>query len=657
MVVWVPPDRGPAGITCPKWPDSWVQDCGVRLAVSPDCPRAVRDWVDGGCTFVAHNAEGFDAQAWLRFGYGNPSWCDTMHFCRAGGYPAGLDKAAKAVGAPGKDEPGAAALKLMYTARQTRQHTIYPVGTLPLWENMLRYNIVDVLALRAVYRATYGFAEPDLLAVHAAVNSRGCPVDLAFAERLRCLWSDCQQQAKIAVGGLTDDEISGDDIRSVPKVKAWLKRQGLALPSLGRPQVEELLRDPDGFFGDCEDPKVMKVRQVILERQQAVRATVGKLDRLFAVVDPDSRVRDTLTYYGAHTGRFAGRDFQPHNMPRGVNGLDVEHLIRNKATLSLADMRKAAGDAKCSVGDALATLMRPVICAGAGKVLVKADYAAIEGRGVAWIARDEDALDVYRDATRDPYKDMASAVFGVKVADVSKSQRQIAKVIVLACGYQMGATKFAMSASMQGVDLPAVGLTAEECVAAYRAKYAPIVRVWRAINDAAEGAISRGRQSVAGRCTFRLAGNTFCIDLPSGRTLRYRNAAIVKKPPKWNPALPPQGTMTYISPHGHQKDLYGGLLTENIVQAISRDILKDAVVRLADLDIVMHIHDEVIAECEEQAARERLRYMCLTMSTPPAWAKDFPLRVEGDTGKHYTKSPSSTSHRCDAMNGGVIEES
>ncbi len=157
----------------------------------------MREWIEQGCTFIAHNAEGFDAPAWARFGYGSPSWCDTIHMCRAGALPAGLDRACKALGISGKDEEGRKALELLYRVRTTKAGYVYPVGTIPLWKAMLKYNVWDVHILEQLYERVKDFGEPDVMQLHSEINDRGIPVDLKYAERLRLLWMVHQKQAAL----------------------------------------------------------------------------------------------------------------------------------------------------------------------------------------------------------------------------------------------------------------------------------------------------------------------------------------------------------------------------------------------------------------------------------------------------------------------------
>jgi DNA polymerase len=658
VIVWVPEGRSPKGFAWSDrcWPKDW-EPRPVLFYTSAGVPRPIKWDIENGATFIAHNAEGFDAPAWeLLVGGPQPTWYDTIHAARAAGLPAGLDKACRALGVPGKSDEGKRALKMLYTAKMKGRDAEYPVGTVPLWETMLAYNVGDVLGMEELYRATVDCGEPDVLDAHCAVNSRGCPIDLAFAGVLRKLWTIHQDQSACEVEAHIkeiDGVIAGGfNPRSAAAIKKWLAGIGLAVPSLNRAAVEEMIRDPEGAFGDTDDPRVITAIAVIRARQQAALATPGKVDRAIQSCDPDGRARGLFVYHGAHTGRWSGRDIQPHNFPRGTKG-DVGAVLatyHERGDLSLDDVRSAFPGKPA--GDALATLMRPVIRAGPGKRLVVIDYGSVEARGLAWAAREQRALDVFSDPHSDIYCDMAGKLYGKTVTKKDERERQVGKTIVLGCGYQMGANKFAASCSLQGVDLAAAGTTADACVKAYREGYPAIPALWRDLDRAARMA-RRGITSIAGRCVFSRTPDVLIIQLPSGRKLRYRKPGIEMQVPAWGGD--PRETLTYEAPHGYRKALYGGLLAENIVQALCRDLLATALVQLDPIyPVVLHVHDELVMEVDEGIAGDALRDAGIVMSAPPDWADGFPLRVEGFVTEHYGKAAPRGAPKVDAMLGRVM---
>lgn len=618
-------------------------DSRISLRCEEAPPQIVQSAIMARWPFVAHNADGFDAPAWgLLVGGEQPAWIDTIHGCRAAGLPAGLDGASRALGGEGKSKEGSRAMKLLTAAKVSRGQAVYPVGTPELWLELLRYNVGDVLELERLYNAV-GSPEPELLAVHRKINARGIPVDLDLARTLKALWTELADTARDEVSELTGGALKARDLDSAVKVKNWMARKGFPVQSLARAPLEAMIADPDSFFGDSDDMNAVLVELVLRARQSAVRTAPGKLDRILASAVA-GRVRNCFVYHGAHTGRWTARDLQPHNFPRGLAGLDVEAMLEQHARREgpkLHDVAHYAAMARGSASDALASLMRPVIRAPEGRRLVICDYASVEARCVAWLARDDKMLAAFADTSRDIYCEMASTVFGEPVTKASKDRRQLGKIIVLGCGYQMGENKFALTAKLGGTDLAKVGVTASQCVAAFRSEYPSVPVAWKAMNRTFIDTIEApdGSERTACRCVFRREGEDVCIVLPSGRSLRYRRARMEPVVPSWGGE--PKPSPCYTSNHGYRKTLYGGVLMENISQASCRDLLADAMVKLDGnaREIVMHVHDEIVGEVDEGSAADMLRDMLAVMSAPPVWAEGFPLSCEGYVSQHYVKSP------------------
>lgn len=633
----------------PKFYDPRVPDCTVH--VQEDCPEIVRQEIASGATFVAHNAEQFDSIAWERFVPGQqPSWYDTQPCCRAAGIPASIDKLGEFLLGKGKENKEAG--QLLFTAKQRGGKIVYPVGTPALWDMFLRYNIQDVIILAAAFDYTRDFGESDVLAAHSAINAKGIPVDLKLAAVIRDLWIQFQKQAKDEVAELTGGELNEDNIRSIPKMKAWLRKQGLDIPSLERKQLEALIEDPDGFFGDTDSPAVAKVLSVILARQHACRATVGKVTRVFTAADDDGRIRGVHVAYGAGTGRFSSKEFQCHNMARGMARLDVEKLIRQyhkTGTITLADITAEAEKAKEAwqlgdpTGDALVTLMRPIIRNPDGKFVIL-DFARVEAVCVAWLSNAENALAIYRDPAKCIYCEQASAVYGRTITKANKDERGLGKIMILGLGYGMGANRFAVACKYNkpSVDLAAIGVTAEQCVKTFRETFADVPATWRAYERACYLALE-GHVVRQNKCTFAKDGRFMLIALPSGREMRYRNARVEKRVPRWGG--PPRDTLLYDG-QVPGKELYGGKIMENIAQGTCRDLLASVLVSLPGA--CLHVHDEIVFESGD------LREIARVMSAPPEWAQGFPLRVEGFTCEHYTKGGWSDSETVDAMNGEIL---
>lgn len=447
VTVWVPPGRAPIGWdTNPDafWPEGYSRE-GYTLSVwkGEGPPPSIVAAIERGTTFVAHNAAGFDAEAWERLvGGPQPTWYDTLPCARAAGLPGGLDALGLRLTGRGKDA-GKDALKILYTAKRSPRGTIYTPGNRFLWESVLRYNVADVLLLERVFSHVDDYGEVDVLGAHFAIEDRGIAIDPHLLEVLRELWKELQGSATDKVAEWTEGIVNGGNIKSVPQVKAWLKSLGLEVTTLNRKSLELLYTNPDAFFGEIPDNVDMgKVIDVLRARQTATRISTSKIDRLLQTTagTRDGRARGILSYWGAVTGRWSGRGFQPHNLSRGVGDLDVEGAISaaQNGTLTLDWLRDAVSRCepvaglKPTLDDALSTLLRPTLCAAPGRTLAIVDYASVEARGIAWIAEQEDLLDVFRTGG-DPYCVMGSTIFGRPITKKDKAERQIGKIVVLGC--------------------------------------------------------------------------------------------------------------------------------------------------------------------------------------------------------------------------------
>lgn len=293
-------------------------------------------------TFVAHNAEGFDALVWERLvAVGDPAWYDTVPACRAGGYPGSLDGAAFAMFGERKDSAGSKAMKMLTRAKMRAGTPVYPQGTEHLWRDMLRYNVVDVLLLERIYHETLEFGEADVLDAHVAVNARGIAVDLGFLARLKGVWSELEHYALTRVmelvPGLDSPSAALAFLRSGPRMHKWLRSMGLHMETLERKHVEQMYEEPEEFFAEADFGNAPTVVEVLKLRQTATRAGRGKLEAIEDRLEPDGRVRRLLRYYGAHTGRWSGSGIQPQNFARPTKGVDVERLVKSP-TLSLEEV-------------------------------------------------------------------------------------------------------------------------------------------------------------------------------------------------------------------------------------------------------------------------------------------------------------------------------
>lgn len=672
--IWVPPGRAPEGVrlgeALPEWRGSRYSAVRFHMGDMPP-PRAMQSAEDG-MTWVAHNAD-FDANGWDILAPKHlprpRRWHDTMPAARAAGLPGGLDAIGERVVGEGKD-PGKDALKLLYRAAWKNDEPRYCIGTVPLWEAVLRYAIKDVLLLGEVLKATLPWGEPDVMAANMAINQRGVKFDRKLFVNMLDLWHAAETRACAEVTKLTGGEITNANIRSVPQVRGWLKREGFKVDSLDKRALEELFEDPEAFFegaegaeGEAED-RANRVIQVLRARQTATRAAKGKIVRALELADSDDRIRMCHVYYGAHTGRFTSWGVQLHNMLRGVPDLDIEGLtaIAAQRPLTIEDLQAAAAKCKGAVrmDDALATLYRAAFIPGGDKPLAIADFASVEARFVAWLAAETKLLEAFRDPTRDVYCDMAGVIFGRPVTKADKKERFVGKTTVLGAGYQMSHRKFQVLCDAGNIDLEAAGTTAEACIKAYREEYALIAGrrgLWKGLERAAFDCVQTGRDGYSNKCEFRMRDSALHMELPSGRCIVYHQAKIEDLVPGYCALLGlpeiPKPTLTFLHPRGWRASLYGGILTENASQGGCRDLMAAKIVESERLEYagVVHVHDELACENVDS-----LEDYAKWMSIAPKWAAGFPMGCEAFFSPRYVKVPYKNSPLCTALMGRITHK-
>lgn len=360
-------------------------------------------------------------------------------------------------------------------------------------------------------------------------------------------------------------------------------------------------------------------------RQALATIAEGKLEAGLARA-PDGRMRDTVRYFGAHTGRWSGRGMQLQNMPRPDKRFEK---WGDAEICALADHALAGGALDQQEID---LLVRACLIARPGHVLLWADYSAVEGRGLAWAAGDEPALKVYRDDL-DPYVVSAQYIYqgeSYEELKAQKSKRQIGKVCELALGYGGGDGAFANMAQGLGIDVS--GIDTQAVIKAWRAGRRSTVAFWAKLERALVNAITFQRETSVGAFAF-VPGpkQSIAMVLPSGRALVYWGVAIGEGF-KGKPSISYEG-LTF------REHLYGGKIAENAIQAMCRDLLADALVRLeaAGLPVVLHVHDEPVCEVP-LAALDRCRSKIgEIMTTLPAWAAGFPPKANVDHGFRYRK--------------------
>ena len=562
-------------------------------------------------------------------------WQDSMVHAMYCGLPASLKDAGKALRLPedkAKMREGAALIRYFCCPCKPTKTNGGRTRNLPdhdpaKWEIFRQYNIRDVETERHIDNLLAPFTVPDFIWQQwrddVRMNSRGIATDANLTSG--ALWCGQQYSAELfeeaqRITGLTNPNAPG-------QLRDWLNDNGADLPDLQKATVAEALKQP-------QPPSVKRVLEI---RQGLGKSSLKKYDAIQAATGPDGRIRGTLQFYGAtRTGRWAGRLLQVQNLPRTYlkHQNEVRQLIKGKQVDAL---EMIYGD----VNDVLSQMIRTALIPAPGSVFIDADFSAIEARLIAWDAKEEWVLDVFR-TTGKIYETTAAKMFGIPVETIVKghpnySYRQRGKVATLALGYQGGVGAMRrMDVSGALKDLPDEEI--QDMVNRWREQNPNIVQLWRTMEHAAKFVINskRGCLAIPG-VTFRMEASTTCpfpfmtMSLPSGRKLYYAN-----------PSVGDDGHIHYMeqTDRGWQdSETYGGKLTENLTQAIGRDCLEFALdnLKAAGFKVVFHIHDEVVIERQTNDPEADLYEVRRIMSQPAPWAKGLPLNAEGWVGDFFTK--------------------
>jgi len=494
-------------------------------------------------------------------------------------------------------------------------------------EELGEYAKQDVRAMRAISKGMRDLSAEELQDYHVneRINDRGVLVDVPL----------CQAAVKFASDELIEieqivKEVTGGVITSVrsPRMREWvLERVGDEAKKLmekdGKYSIDKTVRlnllnmeNPDEVPAD--------VQEVIQCADDLWASSVAKFNRLSCLADEeDQRVRGAFVFAGGSaTGRASSYGAQVHNFTRKCadEPEDVRQaMVRGHAIVPRYGKR---------VTDVLKGMLRPALIPATGKHFVVADWAAIEARVNPWLSgRGDNKLELFRTG-EDVYKVNAAATFNVRVADVTKDQRQIGKVQELACGFAGGVGAFAAMGRAYGISLPEP--VAKRMVDGWRRANPWSVPYWSALEESYTRAMrNKGREFKAGRITYLYDGLHLWYALPSGRILCYPYAKLESEGVSYAKAAwkPAQDAKEWP-----RARLWKGLACENVTQAVANDLLRHSLRQLDD--VVLHVHDEIVVETADPEAAENLkRVMC----TAPAWADGLPLAAEVETMKRYGK--------------------
>ena len=464
--------------------------------------------------------------------------------------------------------------------------------------------------------------ERNVFLLDQTINDRGVAVNTQLVSALISVVQKTITRANIQIKRLTNGVVP--TVTSVGALTLWLNSRGVDADSVSKASLSGLLAStlPDD------------VRAVLELRQKTGKSSTAKLVAMLNAVCADGRLRGLLLYHGASTGRWTGKLVQPQNFPRGMANLNINAAIKDvfNNDIDLIDTIHGAPL------DVVSSLIRPCLVPAKGHRFIAADYAAIEARVLAWIANERALLSTFKSGG-DVYKVMAAKIFNCSIDEVTKERRQLGKAAVLGCGYGMGAKKFAETCNSQGIvigeDL------AQKVVLAYRDANSNIVMFWKELEKCVVDAIAHPGiivYTADGRLKFVVRRDFLWLVLPSGRPLAYATPSIVEEMTPWGSARQAPYFYGVSAMNGWEKqNTYGGKLAENVVQAIARDLLAEAMIALENsgYPIVLSVHDEIVAEVPDGygSVAEFETLMCST----PSWASGCPINAEGWEGEFYRK--------------------
>jgi len=371
---------------------------------------------------------------------------------------------------------------------------------------------------------------------------------------------------------------------------------------------------------------------VLQLRQDGGQAAAKKLSTLLATVGDDDRIRGGFKFHAAATGRWGGSHFQPQNLKKAKIE-NIDDTITAIRTGSYEHVQKLYSRPLSVIGD----ISRSLICAAPGHQLIGADFSSIESRVLAWLADERWKTDAYArfDASGnpndEPYKQTAAQIFHIQPNEITQEQRNVGKTCDLAFGYMGGVNAF-RKFSDEFTDDEIKTFNAN-----WRAAHPAIKRFWYDVDRAALTAVrERGRVIRCGSIAFKNTGAFLLLKLPSGRKISYPQPRAVGDEQR-------QHVLFADNAAGQFKDCrnsngaYGGLWTENVVSGIARDLLAEAMLRIeaAGYPIVLHVHDEIVAEVPDGFGR--LDEFTKLMTRKPAWALDLPIAAKAWTSKRYMK--------------------
>jgi DNA polymerase len=591
----------------------------------------------------------------------------TMAKCYAHGLSGSLKEAAIALNLPiRKDMEGRD--NMLSLSKPRKNGTFWTPQDKPeSFKKLYEYCKTDVEVMRLIDETLPDLSpkEQKIWFIDQRINQEGIKVDIDAIRKSIVFSSQDDERKQTIFKGITNGIPS--DSRQRAKLLTWLNKRGIALENTQKSTITHYLATESDIPSDVA---------IVLETcLSGGKTSLAKYSKMLERADENGQIREILQYHGAHTGRWAGRGIQIQNFPRETYDSDNVLDVLNTEDAELF------GIFYSDQALALSSMLRKVIIAPTGCTFYGADFSQIEARVLAWLAGQKSKLEAY-ERGEDLYLKTASEIFGVKIEKEDKAERQVGKVAELALGFGGGIGAFITMSTAYNLDIsqlyesmwkkannwekqqaevsyqrylkngnyiaPVIGLTADLIKQRWRNANKAIVDYWERVEGAARMAIKNEGLSIKQLYSVNRLGNGtrfLQCRLPSGRIFSYLNpslgsssATYTGKPGEviFNIGSNPN-SINFDKPKYGRSSTYGGELVENIVQAVSRDILAEAMVRLDEnYPAAFTIHDEVVSVPKENNTRSYREFERI-MREVPVWAKGLPIDVECWEGRRYGK--------------------
>lgn len=637
-------------VLCLVYKHSTWANSKLWIPEEEECPFILKKAVLNGEAFKAHNAA-FEFSIWnfcCRRLYSDfPALKWKQLYCSAAegaalALPRSLDGVAKAVDSPKqKDEEGKRIMQQLARPRKpTKNNPKVWVDDYEKFEKLFDYCQDDVLTEEACSEILKPLTryERNVFILDQKINFRGVYCDLDSCHKALKIFELYEKNQLQRLRFITNEYVQTGNQRD--RIINYLSTHcGIRLLDLTKDYVEDKVEElEEKEFLEGLTEKEANGLEVLQIRLNLNAAAIKKYHALIRWASDDSRIRNLFLYHGASTGRWAGKGPQPQNLPRGVLKEDETGTVFKTLHEDILNLepKKFIKKYEKNVLGALGSGLRGMLCGPPGKELIACDFSSIESRVLFWVSGCKLGLEQYNSGTP-IYESMAADIYDKALELVNKLERQLGKQAILGLGYGMGWKTF--MATCETYRMEVTEELAKKAVRVYRDKYFQVPAFWKAQERAAKMALEHpGKAIKAGMIYWQQKGRILYCKLPSGRLLSYFDPKLVEKKTKW----------------GYQKEIrfmgvdsktrkwtrlstYGGKLTENIVQAIARDLLVESMFKLEreGYEIVLHVHDEVVVEVGE--GRGCLKEIRGIMSEVPDWGEGMPIDAAGWRGKRFKK--------------------